>query len=146
MKQPGIVSVIHHAAVAALGLVLAAPARAETVDRFVGKWGLAAYFKEADASRVRTAAAAACNAPYLITKGPAGGVLLHRPDETRPSEHVLKQGWGGKTYLGPAGAPDATKDREIISSDQNTFVLRWLDESVAGRYGTMVFVRCGAKC
>jgi hypothetical protein len=117
-------------------------AQAQSADALTGRWGLAAYFRESDAARVTSAAAAACSVPYTIVKGPSGGVMLHRPDETRPSEHLVKSGWGGKTYLSPVGESGDAKDREIMSFDDNRLVLRWLDASVAGRYGTMVFVRC----
>lgn len=132
------------AAGAALAALLAAPAAfAQTADQLVGRWGLASYFREADAAKVRAAAAGQCGAPYLIAKGPSGGVMLHRPDESRTSEHVIRSSLLGKAVIGPAGDATGTKDREILSFDGRTLVLRWLDESVANRYGTMVFVRCG---
>ena len=127
---------------AALAALAAGPARAQSVDQFVGRWGLAAYFRESDAARVRAAAAAQCGAPYIIGKGPGGGVMLHRPDESRASEHVLKSSLLGKSYIGPAGEAGGSKDREIVSFDGATLVLRWVDQSVAKRYGTMVFVKC----
>lgn len=123
-------------------LLPAGAVNAQSADSLAGRWGLAAYFKESDAVKVGSAAAAACSAPYVIAKGPSGGIMLHRPDETRPSEHVIKSGWGGKTYLSPVDESGSAKDREVVSFDGNRLVLRWLDESVAGRYGTMVFVRC----
>jgi hypothetical protein len=129
-------------ALAALSACAAAPAMAQTADQLVGRWGLAAYFREADAARVRAAAAAQCGAPYIIGKGAAGGVMLHRPDESRASEHVVKPSLLGKSYIGPFGEAGGTKDREIVSFDGATLVLRWVDESVANRYGTMVFVKC----
>lgn len=129
-------------ALAALAVCAAGPALAQTADQLVGRWGLAAYFREADAPRVRAAAAAQCGAPYIIGKGPSGGVMLHRPDESRTSEHVVKSSLLGKSYIGPAGEGGGAKDREIVSFDGATLVLRWVDESVASRYGTMVFVKC----
>jgi hypothetical protein len=123
-------------------LLMFSGVQAQSADALTGRWGLAAYFRESDAAQVTSAAAAACSAPYTIAKGPSGGVMLHRPDETRPSEHLIKSGWGGKSYLSPAGESGDAKDREIVSFDGNRLVLRWLDASVAGRYGTMVFVRC----
>jgi hypothetical protein len=128
---------------ACIGLILTiSSAQAQTADVLAGRWGLAAYFRESDAAKVASAAATACSAPYVIAKGPSGGVMLHRPDEVRPSEHLIKSGWGGKTYLSPVGESGDAKDREIVAFDGNRLVLRWLDESVAGRYGTMVFIRC----
>jgi hypothetical protein len=121
----------------------ATAASAQTADQLVGRWGLASYFREADAAKVRAAAAGQCGAPYTIARGPSGGVMLHRPDESRTSEHVVKSALLGKTYIGPAGEAGGAKDREIVSFDGRTLVLRWVEESVASRYGTMVFVRCG---
>jgi hypothetical protein len=120
----------------------AAPALAETADQLVGRWGLAAYFRQGDAAQVRAAAAAQCGAPYVIAKGPSGGVMLHRPDESRASEHVIRSPLLGKSVIGPVSDTSGARDREIVSFDGTTLVLRWLDESVANRYGTMVFVRC----
>jgi hypothetical protein len=129
-------------ALAGLAACAVVPAQAQTADQLVGRWGLAAYFRDADAARVRAAAAAQCGAPYIIGKGPGGGVLLHRPDESRTSEHVVKSSLLGKSYIGPAGEAGGSKDREIVSFDGATLVLRWVDQSVASRYGTMVFVKC----
>lgn len=128
----------------AIGLAAcaAAPVLAQSADQLVGRWGLAAYFRESDAARVRAAAAGQCGAPYIIAKGPTGGVMLHRPDESRTSEHVLKSSLLGKSYIGPPGEAGGSQDREIVSFDGATLVLRWVDESVANRYGTMVFVKC----
>lgn len=128
--------------VAGLGFAPVPAATAQTAEALVGRWGLAAYFKDSDAERVAAAARAACGQPYVIGKGPSGGIMLHRPDETRPSEHQIKAGWGGKSYLSPVGEAGDAKDREILAYDGRKLVLRWLDPGVAGRYGTMVFVRC----
>ena len=125
-----------------LAMLSAGSALAQSADQLVGRWGLASYFREADAPRVREAAAAQCGAPYIIAKGGSGGVMLHRPDESRTSEHVVKSSLLGKSYIGPPGEAGGPKDREIVSFDGATLVLRWVDASVAGRYGTMVFVRC----
>ena len=38
----------------------------------------------------------------------------------------------------------ATQDREVVSFDGRVLILRWMDPEVQGRYGTMVYVRCGA--
>lgn len=121
-----------------LAAPIAPPAQAQTADQLVGRWGLAAYFREADAVQVAGAAAGQCGAPYIIARGPNGGVMLHRPDEAKTSEHLIKTSLLGKTLIGPADG----KDREVVSFDGAKLVLRWQDESVANRYGTMVFVKC----
>jgi hypothetical protein len=37
------------------------------------------------------------------------------------------------------------QDREIISFDGRVMLTRWIDPEVQGRYGTSVYVRCGAE-
>jgi hypothetical protein len=113
-------------------------------DQLVGKWGLASYREDKDIDRTAREARSACGNPYLITKGPGGGVMMHLADQTQPSEVVLKSA-GGRTFLGPPNEPaGGPRDREITSFAGNEFVTRWLDPGVASRYGTMIFVRCTA--
>ena len=140
-----ITSAMLHGALCIAGFCTPTFAAAQSADQMVGRWGLASYFREADAGKVATAARGFCSAPYIIAKGPNGGVMLNRPDETAKSEHVIKAGWGGKSYVGPPGEAGGAKDREIVTIDANRLVLRWVDETVASRYGTMVFVRCGGR-
>jgi hypothetical protein len=112
-----------------------------TAEALTGRWGLASYFKEADAARIEASARGQCGQPYSITKGPGGGVMMHLPDNPKTSELVIKTSFS-KNYIGPEGSAGGDKDREILRYDGRMMVLRWLDASVAGRYGTMVFVRC----
>ena len=37
------------------------------------------------------------------------------------------------------------QDREVVTFDGRVLVLRWMDPEVASRYGTGVYVRCGAR-
>jgi len=111
----------------------------------VGRWGLAAYHKEEDRARTEAAAAGQCNQPYVITLGPSGGVMMHLADEATPTELRLRGGPGGKTYIGPAdGEPGGAQDREVVQFNGRILILRWMDPEIQGRYGTMVYVRCGA--
>jgi hypothetical protein len=110
----------------------------------VGSWGLAAYHREEDRVRTEAAARAQCSKPYIIGRGPTGGVIMHLADAAEPRELRLKAGAGGKAYIGLEGPAADMGDREILSFDGRILVLRWIDPEVAGRYGTMVFVRCGA--
>jgi hypothetical protein len=114
-------------------------------EAIVGRWGYAAYHNEADRSRIESAAKSSCNQPYVISRGPSGGVMMYLADQSQPSELRLKGGPGPKTYIGPEGPPGDAHDREVLSFDGRVLVLRWLDPEVAGRYGTAVFVRCGAR-
>src|SRR5690242_7226571 len=112
----------------------------------VGRWGLAAYHKEEDRARTEAAAVAGCKQPYVITLGPSGGVMMHLADQATPTELRLKGAPGGKTFIGPAeDPPGGEQDREVITFDGRVLILRWMDSEVQGRYGTMVYVRCGAE-
>jgi hypothetical protein len=112
----------------------------------VGRWGLAAYHKNEDRPRTEAAAADQCKQPYIITLGPTGGVMMHLADQATPTELRLKGAPGGKTFIGPADDPaGGQSDREVVSFDGRVLALRWIDTEVQGRYGTMVYVRCGPE-
>ncbi len=123
--------------------VVAAPSISP--DALVGKWGLASYQKDADRDRTLKEARAQCNKPYVINKGPNGGVMMYLADQATPQELVLKAGPDGKTFLGPAGAAGAADDREVLDVDPNSFTTVWVDPDNASRYGTMVYERCGKR-
>lgn len=114
-------------------------------QELVGRWGYAAYHRPDDRARTEAAARRACNRPYVIARGPGGGVMMHLADETQPTELVLKGSAEGKTYIGPGPQPAAERDREVVSFDGRVLVLRWVDEEVQGRYGYGVFVRCAPR-
>jgi hypothetical protein len=112
----------------------------------VGRWGLAAYHKEEDRARTVKAAANSCRNPYVITPGPTGGIMMHLADEATPTELGVKGAPGGKDYVGPpADPPGSMQDREVVKFDGKVLILRWMDPEVQGRYGTMVYVRCGGE-
>ena len=112
----------------------------------VGRWGLAAYHKEEDRARIEVAAANQCQQPYMITLGATGGVMMHLADQSQAQELRLKGAPGGKTYIGLDGEPPGSpQDREVIAFDGRMLILRWMDPEVQGRYGTMVYVRCGPE-
>jgi hypothetical protein len=113
-------------------------------EEIVGRWGYVAYHKEGDRARTEAQAKAQCNKPYVINRGPTGGVLMHLADDAKPTELRLKGAPGGKTYLGPEGPPAGPQDREVVTFDGRVLVLRWMDAEIASRYGTGVYVRCGA--
>jgi hypothetical protein len=88
----------------------------------------------------------ACGNPYVITLGPSGGVMMHLADQSTPTELALKGAPGGKTYIGPReDPPGSAQDRLVEHFDGRILITRWIDPEVQGRYGTMVYVRCGAE-
>jgi hypothetical protein len=112
----------------------------------VGRWGLAAYHKDEDRARIELAAANQCKQPYVITIGPTGGVMMHLADQAQPQELRLKGAPGNKTYVGPEDDPPGSmQDREVVHFDGRLLILRWMDPEIQGRYGTMVYVRCGPE-
>ena len=113
-------------------------------DEIAGRWGLASYQNPNDRLRTEKAAQGQCKQPYVITVGPTGGVIMHLADQSQPTELVLKGGPGGQNFVGPGDEPGGSaRDREIVSIDGRVMVLRWVDPEIAGRYGNMVYVRCG---
>jgi hypothetical protein len=67
-------------------------------------------------------------------------------DQATPTELRLRGGPGGKTYIGPGdGEVGGSQDREVVLFDGRILILRWMDSEVQGRYGTMVYVRCGTE-
>jgi hypothetical protein len=114
-------------------------------EEFVGRWGFTSYQKEADRARTINTARGLCRSPYVIAKGPGGGVMMHLADQRQPSELRLKGSPEGKNYIGPDGDAGAPQDREIVSFDGRVLVTRYVDPDAANRYGNMVYVRCAPK-
>ncbi len=114
-------------------------------DQLVGKWGLASYHRDSDRDRTIKEAKAQCNKPYVIVKGPNGGVMMYLADQPQLSELVLKAGADGKTYLGPPGDAGTADDRQVLDVDPASFTTVWVDPDNAARYGTMVYERCGKR-
>jgi hypothetical protein len=124
---------------------VAPPPGAFPVDRMVGNWGVASYRDPKDKGRVEAQARAACKQPYVISKGPTDGVIMYVADDTTPHELTLKYGEGGKTYLGFAGPPGDAQDREMLTLNDRLMVARYVDPDTNNRYGTLIYVRCGAS-
>jgi hypothetical protein len=129
---------------------LAAPAapiippslRAEDI---VGRWGLASYHREQDRVRTETAARGQCSQAYVISRSPAGGVLMLGHDNPAVQDMNIKGSVEGKTYVGPGAESGSADDREVVSFDGRVLILKWVDPEIAGRYGNMVLVRCAPE-
>jgi hypothetical protein len=116
--------------------------RAEEV---VGRWGYGSYHRDEDLARTEVAARGQCGQPVIIDRGPNGGIMMYLADSAQLQELQLKGSQSGANYIGPPGDPGGAQDREIVSFDGRTMVLKWMDPEVAGRYGTGVYVRCAAE-
>ncbi len=130
------------------GLGPSAPAETParyTPEEIVGRWGVASYQKDSDRARTEAAARRQCAKAYTIVKGPGGGVMMHLVDQREAQELRLKGSPDGKTFIGPAGEAGGILDRESVSFDGRVLTLRFVDQSVASRLGTMVYVRCGPR-
>lgn len=123
----------------------APPAPGIASEDLVGRWGFASFHREADRTRTAAQARQHCRNAYEIARGPGGGIMMHLPDQRETSELRTKGGPDGRRYIGPDGPAGDQLDREIVDFDGRTMVLRWVDGEVAGRYGTAVYVRCGAR-
>ena len=84
------------------GAAVGVPSLPSTIsaDSLVGKWGVAAYHRDSDRPRTEGEARRQCSNPYVIKKGPNGGLMMHLADESQPQELVLKGSASGVTYLG----------------------------------------------
>ena len=65
-------------------------------------------------------------------------------DDAKLYELRLKGDAAGKTYLGFEAPPGDPQDREILSSTDRLMTMRFVDPDSNRRYGTFVYVRCGA--
>jgi hypothetical protein len=114
-------------------------------EEVVGRWGYGSYHNEGDRARTEAAARGQCGQPVVINRGPNGGVMMYLADSAQLQELYLKGGLGGKNYIGPPGPAGGPQDREVVSFDGRAMVLRWMNPEVQTRYGTGVYVRCGAE-
>ncbi|HEY2530536.1 MAG TPA: hypothetical protein VGJ20_21830 [Xanthobacteraceae bacterium] len=114
-------------------------------EEFIGRWGYGAYHNDPDLQRTAAAARAQCGQPVVINRGPNGGLMMYLADSAELQDLRLKGSQSGKNYIGPPGDPGGSQDREIVSFDGRTLVLKWMDPEVAGRYGTGVYVRCAPE-
>ncbi|HEY4921117.1 MAG TPA: hypothetical protein VII40_13505 [Xanthobacteraceae bacterium] len=112
-------------------------------DDIVGRWGIASFHRPEDQARTEVAARNGCTQPYLINRGSAGVAMLGH-DSPQVQDMVIKATSDGHTFIGPGPDPGGADDREVVSFDGRVLVLKWVDAEVAGRYGTMLLVRCPA--
>jgi hypothetical protein len=118
------------------------PARPSlAADDIVGRWGIASFHRPEDQARTEVAARNGCTQPYIINRGSQGVAMLGH-DSPQVQDMMIKASADGHTYIGPGPDPGSADDREVVSFDGRVLILRWIDQEVAGRYGTMLLVRC----
>lgn len=113
-------------------------------ERLIGRWGIASYHSDKDRPRTEREARAQCSLPYTVAKGPTDGVIMHVADDPKAYELRLKGDTAGRTYVGFEAPPGDLQDREILSATDNLIIMRFVDPDAHHRYGTFVYVRCGA--
>lgn len=120
-------------------LLLAGPAQAQSLrtEDLIGRWGVAAYWNEADAAKVTAQARGYCSQPYVISKGANGAARMFEAFEGRPQDVTVQ----GGQIVAVSGSPRATK--AVQSWDGSRLVFNYVDEEARRKYGNMVFVRCG---
>ncbi len=116
-----------------------------TPEEIVGRWGFTSYHRDQDRPRTEAAARGQCRQPYVIARGPNGGIMMHLADQRQPSELRLKGSSSGKNFIGPAGGGGMAEDREIVSFDGRVLITRFVDPDAGNRYGNMIYVRCAAR-
>jgi hypothetical protein len=121
---------------------LGSPALAQTADDLAGRWGVASYWKTEDKAKAPGWARQSCGQPYVIAKNEAGNLMMYVADgqirevivkgkTLTPAEKVLPEG------------PAKRHQRTITAFAPGSFELTWKDVGFAGRYGTVVYVKCG---
>jgi hypothetical protein len=123
---------------AALAASFIPSAHAQTAQDLVGRWGVAAYWNEADAQRITQQARSFCGQPYRITAGPNGGAMMFEAFEGRQREFTIRSG-----RIEPVSGGDSRLVKTILSWNGQTMVFRYADEEAGRKYGNMVFSRCG---
>jgi hypothetical protein len=121
---------------------VSAPAVPVATAQLPGNWGLASYHLATDRDRTVAQARVACGNPCQIGQGANGGVVMHLPDQSQPTEIFVKTDAAGRSFIGPKGAPGMGQDRVVLSFDDGVLVTEWIDPGTRERFGTMVFARC----
>jgi hypothetical protein len=123
-------------------VLLPAPALAQSVDDLAGKWGVASYWKPEEKAKAPGWAKQTCGSPYIIAKNGAGNLTMYVADgQVREVKLKGKKLTPVETSL-PEG-PAKMHERTITAFAPGGFELTWTSPLFAGRYGTVVYVKCG---
>jgi hypothetical protein len=120
-----------------------APRPSLAAEDIVGRWGIASFHRAEDQARTEVAARNGCTQPYIINRGSQGVSMLGH-DNPSMQDMMIKASQEGRTYIGPGPDAGGADDREVVTFDGRVLILKWIDPEIAGRYGTMLLVRCPA--
>ena len=124
-------------------LFAAVPASAQTVDDLVGRWGVASYWNKEDAAKAPGWARQSCGHPYVIEKNEAGNLMMFVADGEK-REVALKGKKLTPTEKKLPEGPAKMHVRTITAFEPGkSFELTWENKGLVGRYGTVVYVKCG---
>jgi hypothetical protein len=106
-------------------------------EDLIGRWGVAAYWNESDASRVTSQAKSYCNQPYVISRGRNNGAVMFEAFDGKPKEVTVRSG-----EIVALEASGRNTSKTVQSWNGSVLVLTYVEEEAKRRYGNMVFVRC----
>jgi hypothetical protein len=122
---------------------LAVPASAQSVDDLVGRWGVASYWKKEDKASAPGWARQSCGQPYIIEKNETGNLMMFVADGKRREVNLKGKKLTPTEKALPEG-PGKMHARTITAFEPGkSFELTWDNGRFAGRYGTVVYVKCG---
>jgi hypothetical protein len=133
MQKTTLTATALYMALVAAGFAQSAP----KTEELVGRWGVAAYWNDADATKVTAQAKSFCNQPYIISKGANGGAMMFEPFDGKPKEIRIQSG-----QIVAADGSGSRTTKTITSWNGSTLVFNYVDEEAKRKYGNMVFVRC----
>lgn len=107
-----------------------------------GNYGLASYQRAQDRERTLKQAKIACRNPFVIKAGANGGIVMHSPGQSGPTEVFLKTDSEGLSYLGPRGAAKVPKDQRIVSYESGVLITEFLQPRLKSVYGNIVLSPC----
>jgi hypothetical protein len=88
---------------AAMAMLLSSAAQAQSprTEDLVGRWGVAAYWNDADAAKTTAQAKSFCSQPYVISKGANGAARMFEAFEGRPQDVTIQ----GNEIVAVNGSP-----------------------------------------
>jgi hypothetical protein len=80
-----------------------AQAQSPRTEDLIGRWGVAAYWNDADAAKTTAQARSFCSQPYVISKGADGTARMFEAFEGKPQDVTIR----GSQIVAANGSPRA---------------------------------------